>query len=52
MANTECLVVEDAVAGVEASHNANIKAVAVGDAALHGVGDYNFDNVLEIKKII
>lgn len=52
LANTECLVVEDAVAGVEASHNANIKAVAVGDAALHGVGDYNFDNVLEIKKII
>lgn len=41
----ECLVVEDAIAGVEAAHRANIRAVAVGDAAKNKVGDYNILNI-------
>lgn len=48
----ECLVVEDAVAGVMASHYANIKAIAVGDAAKNKKGDYNLDNVLDLIKIL
>ncbi len=48
----ECLVVEDAIAGVEAAHRANIRAVAVGDAAKNKVGDYNILNISEIKNII
>ena len=48
----ECLVVEDAIAGVEAAHNANIKACAVGDAALKQVGDFNLKNILDVKEII
>ena len=52
LAADECLVVEDAVAGVMASHNANIKAIAVGDAAKNKVGDYNLDNTLDLIKIL
>lgn len=48
----ECLVVEDAIAGVMASHYANIKAIAVGDAAKNKKGDYNLDNVLDLIKIL
>lgn len=48
----ECLVVEDALAGVMASHNADIKAVAVGDAAKNKAGDYNLDNALDLIKIL
>lgn len=44
----DCLVVEDAIAGVEAAHRAGIKACAVGDASLNKVGDWNVNNILEI----
>lgn len=46
-----CLVVEDAIAGVEAAHAAGMKAAAVGDAAEHNCGDYileSFSGLLEI----
>ena len=36
----DCLVVEDAVAGVEAAHAGGMKAAAVGDAASKNYGDY------------
>ena len=36
----DCLVVEDAVAGVEAAHAGSMKAVSVGDAASKNCGDY------------
>lgn len=48
----DCLVVEDAIAGVMASHNAHIKCCAVGDAAINKVADYNINNIIEIKNII
>lgn len=36
----ECLVVEDATAGVDAAHAGGMKAAAVGDAARKNYGDY------------
>lgn len=35
-----CLVVEDAVSGVEAAHRAGMKAAVLGDAAKTGVGEW------------
>ena len=47
----DCLVVEDAVAGVEAAHAGGMKAAAVGDAASKNCGDYilkSFCDLLEV----
>lgn len=47
----ECLVVEDAISGVEAAHNAGMVAASLGDAASHGCGDYvliSFGGLLDI----
>jgi len=46
-----CLVVEDAVSGVEAAHAAGMKAASIGDAAEKGEGDFvlkSFSQLLEI----
>ncbi len=46
-----CLVVEDAVSGVEAAHNAGMAAASVGDAAANGCGDYvlaSFGGLLDV----
>ena len=37
---SDCLVVEDAVSGVEAAHAGGMKAATVGDAAGRGCGDF------------
>lgn len=37
---SDCLVVEDAVSGVEAAHAGGMKAATVGDAAGRGRGDF------------
>lgn len=51
MPAADCLVVEDAVSGVEAAHNAGMAAASVGDAAAHGCGDYmltSFGGLLDV----
>lgn len=40
LAPSDCLVVEDAVSGVEAAHAGGMKAATVGDAASRGCGDF------------
>ena len=40
LAPSDCLVVEDAVSGVEAAHAGGMKAATVGDAADRGCGDF------------
>jgi beta-phosphoglucomutase len=48
----ECIVVEDADAGIEAAHRADMKAIAMGDAVLHGNGDWNIKTFSEILKLV
>ena len=51
MPTADCLVVEDAVSGVEAAHNAGMAAASVGDAAANGCGDYvlaSFGGLLDV----
>lgn len=51
LAAEECLVVEDATAGVDAARASGMKAAVVGDAAAKQYGDYvmnSFSNLLTI----
>lgn len=48
----DCLVVEDAVAGVEAAHAGGMKAAAVGDAASKNCGDYILNSFCELLNIL
>lgn len=46
-----CLIVEDAVSGIEAGHKAGMKTVAIGHATTSPKADYritSFDTILEI----
>lgn len=47
-----CLVVEDAVAGVEAAHSAGMKAATVGDAAKNNCGDSVMEHFSDLLKIL
>ena len=47
----ECVVVEDADAGVEAAHRAGMPAIAIGDAVFHGNGDINAGSFREILAV-
>ena len=44
----DCLVVEDAVAGVQAAHAAGMDAAAVGDAVGSGLAEYSLKNFSEL----
>ena len=48
----DCLVVEDATAGVDAAHAGGMKAAAVGDAAEKKYGDYILDCFSELLRIV
>lgn len=48
----ECLVVEDAAAGVEAALTGNMKVAAVGDAIKCNKATYNLDKLIKLIEII
>ena len=48
----DCLVVEDAVSGAEAGHNAGMKVACVGDAAKNGAGDWNLTSFSQLLQIV
>lgn len=48
----DCLVVEDAVAGVEAAHRGGMDAAAMGDAARSGAGEYTLNQFGELLDIV
>lgn len=47
-----CIVVEDAIAGIQAGKGAGMLTIAVGDASLNKVGDFNITDFTEIKTIL
>ena len=48
----ECIVVEDAIAGIEAAKKGNMIAVAIGDAKSSDLADYKIDDIIQIKDIV
>lgn len=48
---SECIVVEDAHAGIEAAKAGGFTAVAIGDARTHEKADYKIDNLKDILQI-
>lgn len=48
----DCLVVEDAEAGVEAALLGNMKVAAVGDAIKCNKATYNLDKIIRLAKIV
>ena len=44
-----CIVVEDAIAGVEAANKANMISIGVGDEKILHEADFNFENLTEIS---
>ena len=49
---SDCLVVEDAVSGVEAAHAGGMKAATVGDAAGRGCGDFILSRFADLLKYV
>lgn len=49
---TECLVVEDALSGVQAGHAGGFRVACVGDASRLGAGDYNLSTFAQLLDIV
>ncbi len=49
LAPAECLVFEDAVAGIEAAHNGGMKCVGVGDSQVLKEADYHIGSFEQLK---
>ncbi|MDE5910420.1 MAG: beta-phosphoglucomutase [Lachnospiraceae bacterium] len=52
LAPSECLVVEDAVAGIEAAKSGGMKAAGIGDAASYEKTDYRLATFANLKDIV
>lgn len=52
LAASECLVVEDAVSGVQAGKAGGFQVSCVGDASKSNAGDYNLNTFSEIMQLI
>lgn len=48
----ECLVIEDAIAGIEAAMNAGMMSFAVNDAKKSSLATYKGNNILEISNLL
>lgn len=48
----QCLVVEDAKAGIQAAHSANIKAITFKGMDAFGEADYNLDNFSQLENLL
>ncbi|MDO6817715.1 beta-phosphoglucomutase [Zobellia sp. 1_MG-2023] len=49
VAPEECLVFEDAVAGIQAANNANMVSIGIGDAQVLSEANYNFNDFTEMS---
>lgn len=50
LAPENCIVFEDAIAGVEAANRANMTSVGIGDAQTLSEADYNYNNLTELPE--
>lgn len=48
----DCLVVEDALAGIEAAVRGGFKSAGLGEAALHGQVTYSMENFRDLLKLV
>lgn len=48
----DCIVVEDAVAGIQAAKSAGMYAVGIGEAAAYSGTDYGIRNLTELRRLI
>lgn len=52
LAPESCLVVEDAVAGVEAAHKGGMDCAAIGDAANSGLAEYDLAEFKDLLNVV
>lgn len=50
--SSECLVVEDAEAGIQAAHAANMQVACLGEVSNLGKGDYNLSEFTELIELV